>query len=90
MISTPPKKRRQAVVLGSPGVAPEDLAGLQEIAEMLGVTKPTAYRYIARNDFPEPLGQISTGRVWLRRDVQRWAKQTLPLPTGRPRKEPDG
>lgn len=63
------------------------MAGLQEIAEMLGVTKPTAYRYIGRDDFPEPLGQISTGRVWLRRDVERWAKSTLPLKTGRPKKE---
>jgi predicted DNA-binding transcriptional regulator AlpA len=68
-------------------VAPEDLAGLQEIAEMLGVTKPTAYRYIDRPDFPQPLGEISAGRVWLRRDVEKWAKSTLPLKTGRPPKQ---
>jgi predicted DNA-binding transcriptional regulator AlpA len=69
-------------------VAPEDLAGLAEIAEMLGVTKQTALKYMRRADFPEPLGQVAAaGSVWLRRDVERWAKQTLPLPTGRPRKE---
>jgi predicted DNA-binding transcriptional regulator AlpA len=67
-------------------MAPEELAGLSEIAEMLGVTTRTVQRYMERDDFPEPLGQIAAGRVWLRRDVQRWAKETLPLPTGRPRK----
>ena len=86
-ISTPTKKRRQATALVSEGVAPEDLAGLQEIAETLGVTKSTAARYIARDDFPEPLGQVSMGRVWLRRDVEKWAKRTLPLRMGRPPKE---
>lgn len=68
-------------------MAPEDLAGLQEVAEMLGVTKRTAQRYAERADFPDPLGRISTGRVWLRRDVEKWAKRTLPLKTGRPPKQ---
>lgn len=77
-------KRRPVAALGSFGVAPEDLAGLQEVAEMLGVTKRTATRYVDREDFPQPLGRISTGRVWLRRDVEAWAKRTLPLRTGRP------
>lgn len=54
---------------------------------MLGVTRRTVERYIARADFPEPLGEISAGRVWLRRDVQKWAKETLPLRTGRPPKK---
>jgi hypothetical protein len=42
---------------------------------------------VDRDDFPEPLGKIAAGRVWLRADVETWAKETLPLPTGRPRKE---
>ena len=78
-------------LLESLGVAPEDLAGLSEIVELLGVSKATAFKYTRRDDFPEPLGHVSAaGPVWLRRDVQRWAKETLPLPTGRPRKETDG
>jgi predicted DNA-binding transcriptional regulator AlpA len=75
-------------LLASLGVAPEDLAGLAEIAEMLGVTKQTALKYMRRVDFPEPFGHVAAaGSVWLRRDVETWAKETLPLPTGRPRKE---
>lgn len=75
-------------LLASLGVAPEDLAGLAEIAEMLGVTKQTALKYTRRADFPEPFGRVAAaGSVWLRRDVVTWAKETLPLPTGRPQKE---
>jgi predicted DNA-binding transcriptional regulator AlpA len=61
-----------------------------DIARMLNVTVRTVQNYIARDDFPEPIGRIAAGRVWLRADVETWAKQTLPLQTGRPRKELDG
>jgi predicted DNA-binding transcriptional regulator AlpA len=76
--------------VGSLYVAPEDLAGLSEIAAMLGVTTRTVQRYMEREDFPEPLGRLAGGRVWLRADIERWAKQVLPLPPGRPRKESNG
>jgi predicted DNA-binding transcriptional regulator AlpA len=70
-------------------VAPEELAGLDEIAQLLGVSKISAKRYTARDDFPEPLGRLAGGRVWRRRDVVKWAERTLPLPPGRPRKRED-
>lgn len=69
-------------------MAPEEVVGLSEIAEELGVTKRTAVRYAARGDFPEPLARLRAGLVWKRVDVERWAKKTLPLPrTGRPPKK---
>lgn len=68
------------------GVAPEKLAGMDEIAELLAVAKVTAKRYAARDDFPEPLGRLAGGRVWRKTDVEAWAKRMLPLQTGRPRK----
>jgi predicted DNA-binding transcriptional regulator AlpA len=68
-------------------VSPEDLLGLVDISRLLGVTMATVQKYVERDDFPEPLGQIAAGRVWLQNDVETWAKETLPLPTGRPRKE---
>jgi hypothetical protein len=77
----------RASLLASLGVAPEDLLGLIDIARLLDVTVRTAQNYVARDDFPEPIGRIAAGRVWLKADVERWAKETLPLPTGRPRKE---
>jgi predicted DNA-binding transcriptional regulator AlpA len=73
---------------GFDSVATEDLAGFTEVAEILGVHKRTAQRYISRADFPEPIGRLARGRVWLREDVERWGREHLPLPRpGRPRKE---
>jgi predicted DNA-binding transcriptional regulator AlpA len=77
--------------LASVGLSPEDLAGLAEIAELLGVTKATAQKYARRADFPEPLGEIAAaGRVWRRADVETWGKAKLPLRPGRPRKSQQG
>jgi predicted DNA-binding transcriptional regulator AlpA len=73
-------------VVSLPDVAREELAGVSEIAEMLGVSRPSAARYVERPDFPAPAGELSRGRVWRRSDVTAWAKAQLPLPPGRPRK----
>ncbi len=79
-----------ASALAFSGVAPEDLVGITEIARLLGVAKVTAKRYAARNDFPEPEGRLGGRiRVWREQDVVEWARRTLPLPTGRPRKPRD-
>jgi predicted DNA-binding transcriptional regulator AlpA len=68
-------------------VTPDEIVGLAEIAEQLGVTKRTVQRYVERADFPKPLGRLAGGRVWRRADVAALAKATLPLPRpGRPRK----
>jgi predicted DNA-binding transcriptional regulator AlpA len=63
----------------------EDLVGLSEIAELLGVHKRTAQEYLDREDFPEPLGQTRGGRVWRKADVVEWAESHRPR-RGRPRK----
>jgi prophage regulatory protein len=75
-----------STVVSLPDVAREELAGVSEIAEMLGVSRPSAARYVERSDFPAPAGELSRGRVWRRSDVQAWGKKHLPLPPGRPRK----
>jgi predicted DNA-binding transcriptional regulator AlpA len=51
-----------------------ELVGLKEIAEMLQVSKQRAGQLAARADFPEPLGEISAGRVWKRSEVEEWAR----------------
>jgi hypothetical protein len=80
-------KVRHHRVLDFSGMAPEEVVGLAELAELLAVTKRTAARYTTRADFPEPLARLRSGPVWKRADVERWGKATLPLPrTGRPRK----
>ena len=73
-------------LLRSRTVSPDQLAGVSEIAELLGVPKRTAARYVDREDFPKPFDTLATGRVWLRVDVDTWAKSYLPLRPGRPPK----
>ena len=70
-------------------VAARDAVGLSDIAHMLGVTKTSVARYAKRDDFPAP-SVIARGRVWSRREIERWAKKTLPLTEGVPahRKRP--
>jgi predicted DNA-binding transcriptional regulator AlpA len=63
-----------------------DLIGRQEVAQLLKVTTRTVQRYTERPDFPQPVEWLATGRVWRRRDIERWKKRYLPLPQGRPPK----
>ena len=67
-------------------VTPDELAGLAEVAEICKVSKDTALKYARRPDFPAPLDRLASGPVWKRAQVEAWAKETLPLPTGRPPK----
>lgn len=62
---------------------PDTLAGVAEVAELLGVSKNTALKYAGRPEFPEPLDRLAAGPVWRRVDVERWAKKNLPLKPGR-------
>ncbi len=66
-----------------------ELAGLAEIAQMLQVTKRTAWNYTQRDDFPAPVERLASGPVWRRADVDAWAKAHLPLPPGRPKQRTD-
>jgi predicted DNA-binding transcriptional regulator AlpA len=75
---------RQHRLLASLHMTPNDRVGLAEVAAMLGVTKNTALRYTRRRDFPAAVEQLASGRVWRHRDVEKWGKEHLPLPTGRP------
>jgi predicted DNA-binding transcriptional regulator AlpA len=63
-----------------------DLAGVTELAEMLGLTRTAIYSYIDRDDlgFPAPEVDLVRRRLWSRQAVAEWAAQTLPLPEGRP------
>jgi prophage regulatory protein len=65
---------------------PPDLIGFGELADILGVSRATAGRYATRPDFPAPVGELASGRVWRKSDVERWAKKNPPRPPGRPPK----
>ena len=62
-----------------------ELAGLAEIADILGVSKRSATRYTMRADFPSPIARLRAGPIWLKDDVKQWGQQHLPIAPGRPR-----
>lgn len=67
---------------------PPELASLAEVATVLKVPKRTAARYVDRPGFPPPVDTLDVGRIWRRADVEKWGRENLPLPRGRPPKRP--
>jgi len=64
------------------------LAGLAEVAEMVGVSRRTAARYVNRSDFPEPVARLRAGPIWLAEDVDTWVRNVAQPARGRPLKAP--
>lgn len=53
------------------------LVGVQEIAKLLGVTRQRVDELTRTHaDFPKPEAELAGGRVWLRADVEAWARHT--------------
>jgi predicted DNA-binding transcriptional regulator AlpA len=52
-----------------------NLAGITEIATMLGVSKQRASQLVASKGFPAPLERLAAGPVWRRSAVERWAEK---------------
>jgi predicted DNA-binding transcriptional regulator AlpA len=50
------------------------LAGLAEVAQIIGWDKRRVITYINRGRFPEPLQSLASGRIWLRSDVETYAQ----------------
>jgi predicted DNA-binding transcriptional regulator AlpA len=51
------------------------LAGIREIADLLGVSRQRANQIAAKKDFPAPLDRIAAGPVWRDADVRAWARR---------------
>jgi len=52
--------------------------GAWEIEQRLGVSRPRLLELIARPDWPAPCAVLAMGRIWLREDVEAWARQHHP------------
>jgi predicted DNA-binding transcriptional regulator AlpA len=50
--------------------------GQTEIAELLGVSRQRAQQLYKAGVLPEPMDVLSMGPVWLRADVEKWARET--------------
>ncbi|TMK96365.1 MAG: hypothetical protein E6G40_12245 [Actinobacteria bacterium] len=51
------------------------LAGVAEAAEVMGWDKRRVITYIDRGRFPEPLQSLASGRVWVRSEVEAFARE---------------
>jgi len=61
------------------------LVGLSEIATMLGISRQRAGQIVRDyDDFPPPVAELASGRIWETADVEAWAKAHPVRPPGRP------
>ena len=65
-----------------------DVAGLQEVAEFLGVSKQRVAEPRVRPDFPAPVAELAAGPVWAVSSLNRFLAE-WPRRPGRPRKRPE-
>jgi predicted DNA-binding transcriptional regulator AlpA len=68
----------------------DQLAGVAEVAQLLGVSRQQVHRLAAREDFPTPVAVLASGRIWLLRDVERWGREHAGRRPGRPETRPPG
>lgn len=59
------------------------VAGVAEAAEIMGWDKRRVITYIDRGHFPEPLTSLASGRIWLREDVEAYAREWRERRAGR-------
>ena len=57
-----------------PNVPP--LVAAQEIALMLDVSRQRVSQLAVSKGFPEPVALLGVGRIWLREDIEAWARST--------------
>jgi len=50
------------------------LAGVAEAADVMGWDKRRVITYIDRGRFPDPIQSLASGRVWVRSDVESFAR----------------
>ncbi len=52
------------------------LLAMKEAAAVLGMSKQGFAQLLDRSpDFPEPTATLSVGRIWVREDVEAWARR---------------
>lgn len=66
---------RLADDLGSQAPTKLDLVGLAEVVEMTGINRSTVKAYKQRGQMPEPVAELAGGTIWLRSDIERWARE---------------
>ena len=52
-----------------------ELVGTTEIGQMLAVSRQRADQLTRTDGFPKPVAELAQGRVWRKRDVERWIEK---------------
>ena len=50
------------------------LAGVAEVAQIMGWDKRRVITYLNRGSFPQPFASLASGRIWRRDDIEAFAK----------------
>jgi hypothetical protein len=50
------------------------VVGVAEAAEIMGWDKRRVITYLDRGSFPEPITSLASGRIWLREDIEEFAR----------------
>jgi prophage regulatory protein len=56
----------------------QDLMGVSELADRLGVSRQRAQQLTRGENFPQPLARLHQGPVWRTADVNRWIHEHRP------------
>lgn len=67
--------RAASQIVKYPFSMPEHLMGIAEIAELLGVSRTRIHQIRGEGDLPQPYDTLAMGPVWLRQDIEAWAKE---------------
>lgn len=71
------------------GAMTSHLVGLSEIAAMFGVSRQRASQIVRDyDDFPAPVAELASGRIWETAAVEAWAEAHPVRPPGRPTADP--
>lgn len=63
----------------------EQLVGVAEISELLGVSRQRVHQIVEEHDdFPRPVAELAAGRIWQLDDVREWIKAHPVRKAGRP------
>jgi predicted DNA-binding transcriptional regulator AlpA len=49
-----------------------ELLDVQDVCDVLEVSRQRVHQLASRDDFPPPLGELNGGRVWSHRDIVLW------------------
>lgn len=52
-----------------------EVVGTYEIAELLGISRQRVQQLANTEGFPAPVAKLRVGHIWLRADIERWARE---------------